>query len=200
MHRILLAAILITAPLAAVAGSPPAILSCEGPFARDSGHVRLIQVFGAANVAYTKIDGAEGETIMASVVYGKDPKRRLEIVWKDAKARKNPFVMAKGKDSVWKTGDGIGGGASVAEIEKLNGKPFKLSGFGWDLGGNVTDLAGGALARRKGGCILGLTFDPVDVANPALDKVSGDKEFLSSDRNIRAAKPIVSQITIGWPQ
>ena len=188
------------APMLAFAQSAPTTLSCDGVFAKDSDHARIVKMFGAANVEYTKIDGAEGETMMATVIFGKDAKRRLEIVWKDEKARKNPFVMAKGKDSEWKTEDGIGGGASVEEIEKQNGKPFKLSGFGWDFGGNVTNLNGGALAKRNGGCFLGITFDPGDVANPALDKVSGDTEFSSSDRNIRAVKPVVSQITIGWPR
>ena len=200
MHPILLAALLTLTPALALAQAAPTTLSCEGAFARDSDHARVVKIFGAANVAFEKIDGVEGDTLMATVIFGKDAKRRLEIVWKDEKARKNPFVMAKGKDSDWKTEDGIGSGASVEAIEKLNGKPFKLSGFGWDLGGNVTNLNGGALARRKGGCFLGMTFDPGDVANPALDKVSGDTEFSSSDRNIRAVKPVVSQITIGWPK
>ena len=200
MHSIVLAALLTLTPVFALAQAAPTTLSCEGAFARDSDHARIVKIFGAANVAYEKIDGAEGDTLMATVIFGKDAKRRLEIVWKDEKARKNPFVMVRGIGNDWKTEDGIGSGATVEAIEKLNGKPFKLSGFGWDLGGNVTNLNGGALAKRKGGCFLGITFDPGDVANPALDKVSGDKEFSSSDRNIRAVKPVVSQITIGWPK
>ena len=102
--------------------------------------------------------------------------------------------------SHWKTADGIGIGSTLAEVEKLNGKPFKLSGFDWDLGGFVNDFAGGALLKRAGGCRLGLRFEPGTgaIAN-ATAKVAGDKRFSSADPDMRAAKPVVSEISISWP-
>ena len=198
MYRLCLIATLALSPALALAQTAPTTLSCDGAFAKDSDYARIVKIFGAANVTDEKIHSVGVGEIKATVIYGKDAKRRLEVVWKDEKARKNPFVMAKGADSAWKTEDGIGGGASVADIEKLNGKPFKLYGFEWDNGGLVSNFNGGALAKRKGGCFLGLSFSPPDDVGAELYKVSGDKEFLSSDRNMRAVKPYLWQITIGW--
>ena len=59
MRRLLL--VLAFAPFAgpSLAQSPPTTLSCDGPFARDSDHARLVKIFGAANVVFTKIPGPE---------------------------------------------------------------------------------------------------------------------------------------------
>ena len=202
MKRLMLlaAVVLATPPAGAAAQSAPATLSCEGAFDRNSDHKRLVSVFGAANVVFGKIDGAEGMDQPATIVNGKDKARRLDFVWMDEKARKIPNVLARA-GSTWKTDDGVGVGSSLAEIEKLNGKPFKLSGFEWDYGGYVTDFNGGALATRKGGCHLGLRLEPgAGAAAKALEKVSGDRTLLSNNPSARAVKPVVSEISIGWPR
>ena len=191
-------------PPATLAQTPtpdaPTTLSCGGVFDRTSDHARVVKTFGAGNVVFGKIAGAEGMDEPATIVNGKDGKRRLEFVWMNEKARRIPNVTARG-GSTWKTDDGIGLGSSLAEIEKLNGKPFKLSGFEWDYGGYVTDFNGGALATRKGGCHLGLRFEPgAGAAAKALEKVSGDRTLLSNNPSARAVKPVVSEISIGWPR
>jgi hypothetical protein len=44
-------------------------------------------------------------------------------------------------------------------------------------------------------------FNPwADAPDLARDKVSGEKEFLSSDPNMRASKPTVSEIIISYPE
>ncbi len=199
MRRFLIATILLTAATpAALAQSAPTVLSCEGVFDKTSDHARLVKVFGAGAVAYTKIAGAEGMDQLASVVNPKDSARRLEFVWMNEKARKEPHVLVRDR-SRWKTPDGIGIGSSLADVEKLNGKPFELSGFDWDYGGVVTDLKGGALASRKGGCVLGLRFGAdLNAPEKARSAVSGDKTIASSNPDMRAARPTVTEISIGW--
>ena len=69
------------------------------------------------------------------------------------------------------------------------------------LGGRVSDWLGGTLATVPGGCDFRLAFNPwADAPDEARDKVSGDKEFLSTDPNMRASKPTVSEIIILYPQ
>lgn len=198
MKRILIAALFM--PSLALAQAAPTTLSCEGAFAKDSDHARLVKIFGAANVTTTKIAVPDGDPVKATVLFAKDPKRRLEISWMDEKNRKNPHVMLRDKGSVWATEDGLKLGSTLQAVETLNGKPFKLSGFDWDFGGSVQDFDGGKLGKRPGGCHLGLTFDHPQNGDGAGSKVSGDQEFLSSNPDMRAAKPFVSQISIGWPQ
>ena len=193
---------LLAAPaLAQSQQAVPTALSCDGPFAKDSDHARIVKTFGAANVKFMKIPGPEGSELQATVVYEKDAKRRLDITWINEKARRIPNVIVREEGSTWKTADGIGLETPLVEIEKLNGKPFKLSGFEWDMGGYVMDLQGGALAKRAGGCRLGLRFAPGPKApESALTKVAGDRTFASTDPNMRAARPVVSEISLHWPR
>ena len=52
-----------------------------------------------------------------------------------------------------------------------------------------------------GGCNFRLAFNPwADAPDNARDHVSGDKQFLSSDPNMRASKPTVFEIILTYPQ
>jgi hypothetical protein len=181
--------------------APARVIKCEGPFGREASHAGLVKAFGNSNVVYQDIDGAEGETIKASVLYPKDPKAKLEFIWSDADTRRRPMIRAKDQ-STWATANGIRIGMSLADVEKLNGKPFKLSGFDWDYGGRVTDWQDGALAKpQPGGCIIGMDFvHPEDAPDANLTKVTGDSEFLSDNADMRAVEPYVASLTVSYPQ
>jgi len=48
---------------------------------------------------------------------------------------------------------------TLAEMERINGRPFGLAGFAWDYGGRVTAWRGGALSRPlPGSCRIGIDF------------------------------------------
>lgn len=191
----------LAAPVHAEERAAPA-LSCTGPLAAESSHAKLVATFGAGAVVFRKVDGAEGEKIGATVLFPDDPKRRIELFWSDEAKRAGLSSARPGPANRAAAPDGVRPGMSIAEVEKLNGRPFTLSGFGWDYGGSVTDWKGGALAGpAPGGCVVSVRFAlPPDAADAVTEKVSGDREFSSSDRNIRAAKPIVEGFTLGWPQ
>ena len=181
--------------------SSPRVIKCEGPFGRNASHADLVKAFGNDNVVYADIDGAEGEKIKASVLYPNDPKARLEIIWSDEKARRGPMVRAKDQ-SAWVTANGLRIGTALAEVEKLNGKPFKLSGFDWDYGGRVLDWQGGTLAKpQPGGCVIGVEFAHIEDAPEAnLTKVTGDNAFMSDSTDMRAVEPYVAVVTISYPK
>jgi len=178
----------------------PRVLKCEGPFGRDAGHADLIQAFGADNVVEQEIEGAEGDKTKATVLYPGDPKARLEITWGDEQARRGPIIRAT-YQSAWAIANGIHIGTALTEVEKINGKPFKLSGFDWDLGGRVLDWQGGALGKpQPGGCIIGVEFvHPEDAPEANLSKVTGDNEFLSDSADMRAVAPYVGAVTVSYP-
>jgi hypothetical protein len=179
----------------------PRVIKCEGPFGRNADHADLVKAFGGGNVVYRDIDGAEGEKIKASVLYPNDAKAKLEIIWGDEKARRQPTIRARDQ-STWASANGIRIGMALADIERMNGKPFTLSGFDWDYGGRVKDWHGGALAKPlPGGCIVSVEFvHPEDSPEASLTKVSGDSDFRSDDADMRAVEPYVSVITISYPQ
>ena len=174
---------------------PPRVIVCGGVFAKDTSHIKLAQMYEAQNIAYAEVDGPEGSKLMASVLYPKDPKRRLEVLWQNDATRSDLSVISINGQSTWIAPKSLKLGVPVAALEKLNGKPFKLSGL------DVSDWMGGGLATLPGGCTMGMKLAP-DAKTPAdvRSQVSSDKEFMSSDPVIRAAKPTVQEITIGYPQ
>jgi hypothetical protein len=180
--------------------TPTRVLKCEGPFARNASHADLVKAFGSSNVVYRDVEGVDGEPIKASVVYPNDPKAKLQVIWSDEKARRGPTVMVKDQ-SAWAAANGIRIGTELAEVEKLNGKPFKLSGFDWDYGGHVRDWQGGALSKlQPGGCILAVRFvHPEDVPEENLAKVTGDVDILSDSADVRAVEPYVRLLLISYP-
>jgi hypothetical protein len=181
---------------------PPRVVVCgDGVFAKDSSHLKLAEVFESQNIIYGEVDGPQGTKLMASVLYPKDPKRRLEVLWQNEATRSDLQVISINGQSTWIAPKGLKLGLPLVTLEKLNGRPFKLAGFDWDYGGAVRDWMGGALSVLPGGCNMGTTLAPdPKVSAEARSQVSGDKEFLSSDPLMRLANPTVEEITIGYPQ
>ena len=87
--------------------------------------------------------------------------------------------------TAWKFENGLKAGMTIEEVEKINEKPFQISGFGWDYGGHA-NFEGGKLFRK-----VNLTFKPVTEEVP--EYLVGDKELSSTDKQLRAAKPVVAE-------
>lgn len=182
-------------------------LDCTGPFARDADESTVAAAFGAANVTRAEIPIGEGYTAPGTVVFASDDAERIEILWHDPTARTRPATVIFRKGSTRRIA--IAGlpdrpvalGATLEEIEAMNGKPFSINGFGWDLGGRATGWHDGRLAHPVGGCALSLGFDHAPNAPPdALEKVNGDIDLLSSDAAMREVKPVVVEMMLRWGQ
>ncbi|MEP9352874.1 hypothetical protein ABLE93_04660 [Xanthobacter sp. KR7-65] len=202
MLRRLIAAGLTTAAvlLGAVAEASPKqkalpAFDCAGPFGADSSEAALIRRFGRKHVVFRTVPAPEGEMVKATVLFPNDRARRVEITWLDERRRRRPAEVLIYNPGPWRAPEGIMIGATLAEVEAANGKPFTLSGFGWDYGGSVLDWDGGRLARP--GCRFQLRFEPTALAD-AVD-VDGDREFRSDNANMRAVKPVVYQMLIAYP-
>lgn len=185
-------------PAAQPAATPPLTLACSGPFAKDSSHAKLQQAFGSQFVAIQKVDGAEGETFEASVLYRSEPSRRLEVTWQDDKKRSGLSSASAKKPSTWTGPEGIRIGMTLDEVAKINGQPFKLNGFEWDYGGYVVDLKG-KLASLPGGCGLMLRFSPgmtLDAKKHA--GLIGEKKLSSSDAKLLTVKPVLVSWSVGY--
>jgi hypothetical protein len=134
------------------------------------------------------IDGMYDEGV---VLFPDNPRRRVEIYWDKLNNPKLPAYIRIEGDSTgrsdWKTSDGITIGTPLADLQKLNGKAFDISGFGWDYGGFVTDWKGG-----KFNSALMIRLDPS--AHEASAKVSGEGIYPSDHPDMVAAKPVVSRM------
>jgi hypothetical protein len=175
------------------------VVTCSGIFGKDSSHLKLAMTFEAKNITFTDVDANGGAKVQATVLFPTDPKRRLEVWWSNPAARTETHLIVIGGQSTWIAPAGMHLGLTLAQLEKLNHKPFKLKGF--DKGGaaTVSSWDGGALTDLPGGCISGVSFhaDPKAAAD-AVNAFAADKEYSSSDPAIRVVKPTVSEILIGY--
>ncbi|RXT56880.1 hypothetical protein B6S44_00030 [Bosea sp. Tri-44] len=209
MKNLVLASQLAAIALVALAGTAsaqtPDLLACTGPFARDADETALIKAFGANNVQRARIEIGEGEKAAGAILFPKDRKRRLELIWRDGKKRRQPGTIYVREGSGWAVaGPGsarIAIGTALAAVETANAKPFSILGFDWDYSGTAADWKGGKLAGAFGGCRLTIRFGyPKDADAKALDRLSGDKEFSSSDPDMRLVKPTAYEILLSWPE
>jgi hypothetical protein len=174
-------------------------IACSGVFGKNSSHLKLAMVFETKNLDFAQVDAGSGNTTMASVLFAKDPKRRLEIWWTKQESRSDTHLIVINGQSTWTAPGNLHLGLTLAEVEKLNHKPFKLIGFNKDSVAAGSDWNGGALAAPPGGCRLGVSFraDPKATAD-ALGALPADKEFASDDPAMRAVNPKVSEILVGY--
>jgi hypothetical protein len=183
-----------TTPSAPTAPDDALDLSCAA-FAEMS-EAALRAAYGEDNLLEQILPGAEGESYTATVLYADDPSRRLEIVWEDQTTKMRPAnVSVSGENSVWTGPNGLSLGDELVRIEQLNGRPFKLWGFGWDYGGWVSEWSGGAFAPGADGCMTRVRFEAAAESHNA----QGDAEFQSDSAEIRAANPKVVAFALVFP-
>jgi hypothetical protein len=135
------------------------------------------------------VEGMMGEGV---VLFPDEPRRTAYIYWDPEVDAKRPALVRITGDTTgvsdWKTTDGITIGTPITEVERLNGQPFEISGFGWDYGGMVINWNGGKLGEA-----LGLTFQTSD-DKPVADRILGEGGHLSSEPDVVAAGPKVSRL------
>jgi hypothetical protein len=180
--------------------SLPRTVTCEGPFASNTNHAKLVSAFGAENVTFQELEGMEGDKFWATVVYPNDPQKRLEIDWKDVTRRRHLAVIAFSGNAKWVAGHNVKLGMTLARIEALNGRPFQILDFDTDGGGIVMDWKGGALTWVSGGCKMSVRFGPDSQAPPsAFQKLTG-QDLFSNNPDIGALKLRVIEIFVTNPK
>ena len=189
-------------PAATAKPSRPAnlqIVACDGVFGKDSSHLKLAAAFQTKNVAYTEVDAGSGGKVMASVLFAKDPKRRLEVWWSKPASRSDTHLIVINGQSNWAAPGELRLGLTLAELEQRNGKPFKLLGFDKDNVATLSDWNGGQLSALPGGCKVGINLraDPKTPA-AALSALPADRAFTSADAALRAVNPTVSEILVAY--
>jgi hypothetical protein len=176
--------------LAVSAARAADLLECTGLFGPDASHAALAKAFGENNVVYKRIDAPQGSTGMATIVFEHIRERRLMIEWFDEKNRARPIYISI-EGSNWVAPLGIRHGSLIADVEKQNGKPFRLNGFGWDLGGAARfGKNDGLLGALPGGCHFGLTFEPTAEGLP----LGGKYRTLNGNRDLRSDMPLLREV------
>ncbi len=120
-----------------------------GAITPQMSEAALKRIYGRTNVRSTKVSLGEGEYETGTVIFPNDPRKTIEILWKDVRRKRFPkLIQLTGERSIWRTQDGISLGTRLKELERINGKPFVLTGFSWDYEGTVISWEGGKLAQE----------------------------------------------------
>jgi|APTNR8051073442_1049403.scaffolds.fasta_scaffold00472_3 hypothetical protein len=172
-----------------------------GPIAADSSARSQVLALYADSARIDSIYLVEGMSGQGVVLFPDNPFHTAELYWDPEVEPVRPaFIRISGLGvadggTAWKTTEGVTVGTSMTELEKLNGRPFEISGFGWDYGGMVTDWKGGALADRG----LGISFlFLTEMQIPA--RYQGDRTLVSSDPGLRKLNPRVASLELYFPR
>ncbi len=187
------------APGAAPERAPPVgkyrtVIECSGPFAKDSGMLALAVTYDSRNMIFTH-ETVQGVQVGATVLFPKDPRRRLEVWWQNPNRTGTYLIDIAGK-SMWTAPKGLRLGLTLEQLEKLNRKPFKVTGFDANDVASVADWEGGELATLPGGCKAGVSLHAN--AKTADNELPAKDQYSSDDPAMRALKPTVSEILIGY--
>ena len=139
--------------------------------------------------------GVEDITYPGVVLSPKSPDWRIEIGFTDeTMQRVSRLTLIDAKTSHWNVA-GVTLGSTLAEVQKINGRPFLIREFFTDGGGFVVDWKGGALDRPlPGGCRIAVRFGKgSEMGAPAGDRIS------SGDAKAREWAPVVEQVVVHFP-
>ncbi len=156
-------------------------------------------------ITYDTIWGAEGAFDMGTYM-GKGTKNEVQFQWKDSLRRSTVTSVSidatTDKDgnyvygNQWVSNRGIKLGSTTDEVEKINGKSFSFSGFGWDYGGGAMGFTGGKLETAG----IGLTFDEGNswAALPEKERnqIMGDQTVTSDNAVVKKIQPRVVMISV----
>ncbi len=113
-------------------------------------------------------------------------------------------MTIKGNQSRWKTAHGVSLGVCLKQFESRNGRPFKLTGFGWDYSGTTTSWENGSLAVELDGghgrLLIRLDSPPrKDISDKELEEVAGDRDFSSQHPVMQKLNPSAYQVVWDFP-
>jgi hypothetical protein len=188
------AAVVHAKPAPEAPGHYRTVVECSGPFAKDSGMLALAVAYDSRNMTFTQ-ETVQGVQVGVTVLFPKDPRRRLEVWWQNPNRTGTYLIDIAGK-SIWSAPKGLRLGLSLEQLEKLNRKPFKIKGFDPSGVASVADWDGGELGALPGGCKAGVNLSAKD--NKAAGDLPAKDQYSSDDPAMRVLKPTVSEILIGY--
>lgn len=162
-------------------------------FRAEDGIAGLKKRFGEAAVRLEDVPLGEGEQEPGAVLFADDPTRRATVYFVDGNVD-GPLsaIYVRELESRWRGPLGLRVGMTSAELQQLNGRPFRFLGFEWDYGGYVSHWSAGVLenAVLAPGRIAVRLSAPSEAAE---DYPRGDSDFTSDVPALVATPAIVSE-------
>jgi len=197
--RTAIVALLIASPaLAQNASLSEGTITCSSPVSPNDSAKSLMLRYGGEAVIQDDLPGAEDLTYKGVVLSPRAMDRRIEIWFTDDTLNQvaGLGIPETVKTSRWNVA-GVTIGSSLAQVQRINGKPFLVNGFEWDFGGWVADWKGGIFGRPlRGGCKVALRFG-TDAITPKGLSGEGVKVF-SDNATLVKLRPVVTGIVLNF--
>jgi hypothetical protein len=169
-----------------------------GDLTARTSEAQLVKRFGRRSVLRTSVLIGQGEQEPGTVLFPRDPRQTIEILWKSQSARVSPkHARVRGDESVWIVGPGVRLGLTLQELEVLNGAAFTLTGFGDTYEGTVLSWNRGALDVALGAASrVAVRLAPAPTERAAAADFIGTREVRSEA--MRELNPRVYEIAIDF--
>lgn len=163
----------------------------------------LRTILGRDNLRRDTISTGEGAQESGVIAFPGESTQRLEIWFSPNRGVET--VRIKGDKSLWKFEGGLTLGTTLKQLEVWNGRPFQISGWGWEFAGAVMSWQGGELESSFPVGVLGqrvwmrLTAPNRvwrDLGEVEGGSLMGSEAHLSSEPAIQKLNPKVSIITV----
>ncbi len=136
----------------------------------------------------------EGMGEYANTLLFPDSKNQVEFVWEDDSLHYNKlqYIRLSGRNTDWKTKEGITIGTQMKDLEVYNKQPFAFFGLEWDYSGAI-DWKDGYLEERN---IFGSLAYSKDAMPEEFLDLLGDHTIESSSEIAQKANLILSEIIL----
>lgn len=156
----------------------------------DATKDEVVAIYGAEFITDGTIYIGEGEGSNGFYLF-KNSNLELQCALNDKGKIFGIYVRQPG--APWITPEGVKMGIKMEDLQKLNGKPFLFSGFGWDFGGGVYNYNEGNLDKYFG--TIGITLGEPDNIE-GLDEFMGDVDCNSSAKKLQGRGIRVVEIAV----
>jgi hypothetical protein len=183
-----------------------------GPITANTVRGDLKGLFPQATLAEDELELDEGMVFPATFVAREKQPESLAIVWttKAADAHPKQIYMCRGRrrgECKWHTAE-LSVGTKLSDIEKINGKPFSIHGFGWGYGGDVESWDGGKLEKLA--CLQNLTVSmdgerrdgefTTPITSEERNSFSGNRSIPTTNPALRKLNPAITEMLFLFPR
>lgn len=165
----------------------------------------LKEKFGEKNVVTDTLWGEEGMFDIGTKLFP-GTANEVEIMWHDVEKQadmRSALIRIHYNDNIqnfdlstkWRTKEGVYLGMPLEELVKLNGKPIKFYGFGWDYGGDVSSFEDGLL-QGKMNISLMHTADDSSLSEKEILHITGEKTLSTENNDLSKYKIKVAIIEV----
>jgi hypothetical protein len=172
-------------------------VTCSSPVSAGDSAKSLMQRYGQEAVMEDNLStGVEDITYRGLVLLPRSVDWRIEVAFADETMSRVARLTLRNsaKASHWNVA-GVTIGSTLAEVQKINGKPFLVHGFDSDFSGFVVSWKGGKLdGKLPGGCRVGVRFGKDNNSAPDLSA----ERIPSDNGKLLKWGPVVEQIEVSF--